>query len=192
MARTPLTSRPMDLVYFMFFAMHTSATLLVDLQVIYPPDLVPSFMKQITEYYIANYNDPLIGGVMGFFGETDRYVWFNTFIMMEAFFQLPVFIAGMIGLWKGSRSIYVLLLIYAASATTTTLPCLTVILATPITSVETAAAKLVSVTPIQRTMLLTSYVPFFVVPLFMTVDMGFRVLRLLKAGAEAEVVAKRK
>lgn len=88
--------------------------------------------------------------------------------------------------------VYVLLLTYAASAVTTTLPCLTTILATPVTAVASADPTSISVTPEQRTMLLTSYVPFLVVPLLMTVDMGFRVLGLVRAGSAAAEREKRK
>ena len=91
-----------------------------------------------------------------------------------------------------SRAIYVLLLTYAASAVTTTLPCLTTILATPVTAVASTNPASVSVTPEQRTMLLTSYVPFLVVPLLMTIDMGFRVLSLVRAGSAAAERQKRK
>jgi hypothetical protein len=105
------------------------------------------------------------------------------------------------GLWKGrkcrdssppsrilisftdSRSIYVLLLVYGASTATTTLPCLAVLLATPITSAQTIAAGIQSVTSFQRLLLLSSYVPFFLLPLFMTVDMALRVVKLVHAGA---------
>lgn len=91
-----------------------------------------------------------------------------------------------------SRTIYVLLLTYAATAVTTTLPCLTTILATPVTAVASTNPASVSVTSDQRFSLLTSYVPFLIVPLLMTVDMGFRVLGLVKAGSAAADRQKRK
>jgi len=174
--------------------MHTFATIVVDLQAIYPPHLVPSAMKDVVDYYLTTYNDPLIGGVMGFFGsaKADSFNWFQTFVMMEAFFQLPVFLLGMRGLYKDSRAIYVLLLIYAASATTTTLPCLTTILATPVTPVSSVDPNSISVTPAQRLSLLTSYVPFLVVPLLMTIDMGFRVLNMVRAASSMAEREKRK
>ncbi len=89
----------------------------------------------------------------------------------------------------GSRSIYVLLLIYAASTTTTTLPCLSVILSTPISATplnmaevaSTAKAVALTLTAEQRLLLLSSYIPFFLVPLVMTVDMASRVQSLVAA-----------
>lgn len=122
-----------------------------------------------------------------------------------------MFVIGLLGLWKGtsrhdtgeleldyngavstlgSRSIYVLLLVYAASTTTTTLPCLSVILSTPISAtplrmaeVASTTAKTVALTLTaeQRLLLLSSYIPFFLVPLVMTVDMASRVQSLVSA-----------
>lgn len=82
------------------------------------------------------------------------------------------------------------MLIYAASTTTTTLPCLAVVLATPPTSPETLAANVISITFKQRILLLSSYIPFFLIPLVMTVDMAFRVLQFIQKSIDAERVAK--
>ena len=91
-----------------------------------------------------------------------------------------------------SRAIYPILLIYAASTATTTLPCLALILSTPTTSVSTVAQGIVSITSAQRSLLLSSYVPFFLIPLGMAVDMAFRVVRLVKIGAKVEQDVKRR
>jgi hypothetical protein len=96
------------------------------------------------------------------------------------------------GQHTGSRSIYILLLIYAASTATTTLPCLAIILQTPLTSAETIAKGVVSVTPEQRMLLLTSYLPYVCIPLLMVVDMAGRVMKLVTAGVGAENIAKTK
>ena len=79
----------------------------------------------------------------------------------------------------GSSSIYPLLLIYGASTTMTVLPCLVVLLSTPITNVETIAAGIHSITPFQQLLLLSSYLPFLLIPLLMTVDMAFRLSNLV-------------
>ena len=90
----------------------------------------------------------------------------------------------------GSRSIYVLLLIYGASTATTTLPCITVVLSTPITSAETIAAGIASITVQQRLLLLTSYFPFFLIPLVIPVDMAYRILSLVRDAERASKVTK--
>ncbi|KAG1728110.1 transmembrane protein 6/97 [Suillus lakei] len=180
-----ITSRPLDLVYFAFFLVHIPATLLIDLQALYPPSLTPHFIRALPQFYVQMSNDPLIGSVLGMLGDSKPFIWFKTFLAVEVLFQLPVFVLGARGLWRDSRSIYVLLLIYAASTTTTILPCLSVLLTTPITSPQTIAEKVVSVTTFQRFLLLSSYIPFFVIPLIMTVDMASRLSKLITTGIDA-------
>ncbi|EPQ56635.1 hypothetical protein GLOTRDRAFT_60011 [Gloeophyllum trabeum ATCC 11539] len=189
--RISLKSRPLDLVYFLFFLMHIPATLLIDLQAIYPTTMVPKLIAQLPVFYVQMSGDPLIGGGMGYFGTKETYVWFKTFLFLEAIFQLPVFVLGARALYKGNRSIYPLLLIYAASTTTTTLPCLSVILTTPLVQTPSSEAlTYVTITPAQRLLLLSSYLPFFLLPLLMTVDMAMRVSSLVKAGLSAETQKK--
>ncbi|EGN96698.1 hypothetical protein SERLA73DRAFT_140397 [Serpula lacrymans var. lacrymans S7.3] len=185
-------SRPLDLVYFMFFLLHIPATLFIDLQALYPPSLVPRAISGLPQLYIRMSGDPLVGGVMGLQGQSSHFIWFKSFLVVEAFFQLPVFVLGARGLWTGSHSIYILLLIYAASTTTTTLPCLSVLLYTPITSPQTVAQGVVSISFAQRLLLLTSYLPFFFVPLVMTFDMASRVLKLANVGAAIKDAEKAK
>ena len=96
------------------------------------------------------------------------------------------------GQYTGSPSIYILLLVYAASTTMTMLPCLAIIFRTPLTSAETIAKGVVSVTPEQRMLLLTSYVPYVCIPLLMVVDMARRVVKLVTAGLGTENIAKTK
>ncbi|KAF9244673.1 transmembrane protein 6/97 [Melanogaster broomeanus] len=188
--RIPLSSRPLDLIYFTFFLIHLPASLLLDCQALYPSWLIPSFISGLPKMYTDFSADPLINGAMGHVGEASHFIWFKSFLAVEAFFQVPVFILGMRGLWKDSPSIYVLILVYAASTATTTLPCLAVLLATPVTSAQTIAAGIPSITSFQRLLLLSSYVPFFLLPLFMTVDMALRVLKLVQAGAAATAYKK--
>ncbi|KAG1842152.1 transmembrane protein 6/97 [Suillus subalutaceus] len=184
---SPITSRPLDLVYFAFFLVHIPATLLIDLQALYPPSLTPYFIRALPQLYVQMSNDPLIGNVLGMLGDSQPFVWFKTFLAVEAYdlFQLPVFVLGARGLWRDSRSIYVLLLIYAASTTTTTLPCLSVLMTTPTTSAQTITDKVVSVTTSQRFLLLSSYIPFFIIPFIMTIDMASRLSKLVMTAMDA-------
>ncbi|KAE9385932.1 hypothetical protein BT96DRAFT_960672 [Gymnopus androsaceus JB14] len=69
---------------------------------------------------------------------------------------------------KCSRSIYVLILAYGASTATTTLPCIFYILK------ENA-----KITSEQQLILLSSYIPFFLIPLMMAVDMVFRLYSIV-------------
>lgn len=129
--------------------------------------------------------------------------------MLCSVFQFPTFFLGIRGLLNGtyfipraqlaktnhaltlgSRLIYILLLIYGASTATTTLPCVAIILATPTTSPATVAQGIVSVTAAQRLLLLSSYVPFMVIPFVMAVDMAIRIAGLIKKGAALELKSK--
>ncbi|KAM5544283.1 hypothetical protein V8D89_001943 [Ganoderma adspersum] len=186
MPRTPLSCRTRDLVYFLFFAIHLPATFLIDVQALYPKAWVPSAISSLPRFYVDMSNDPLIGSAMGYFGQgqLEAYAWFRSFLLLEAFFQVPVFVIGLRGLWRGTTSIYILLLIYAASTTTTTLPCLAVILSTPVSPTPLSAG--LSVTTEQRLLLLSSYIPFFLVPLVMTFDMAFRVQKLIGSSVDAQ------
>ncbi|TCD69461.1 hypothetical protein EIP91_007587 [Steccherinum ochraceum] len=192
MAVKPLTSRPLDLLYFIFFSIHIPNTILVDCQALYPRHLVPDGISNLPKMYIDLSNDPLIGPAMGYTTAPGAFVWFKSFLLLEGLFQLPVFFLGLRGLWTGSKSIYVLLLIYAASTATTVLPCLAVLLNTPLTTSEVAAADPSAITPSQRLLLLSSYIPFLLIPLLMTVDMAFRVLSLMRAGLAAQENVKRR
>ncbi|KDR80626.1 hypothetical protein GALMADRAFT_240968 [Galerina marginata CBS 339.88] len=185
-AQLPLTARPLDLLYFLFFAMHLPASLIIDLQYIYPPQLVPGFLRGLLDMYIDMSRDPLIGGVHGAFGDSGHLMWFKTFLVLEAVFQIPVFVLGLRGLYKGSQSIYPLLVLYGASSATTTLACITAVLQTPELTDIALSRGVAAVTSQQRLMLLSSYVPFFLVPLIMAADMAFRVSTLVRKGIKME------
>ncbi|KAF5391811.1 hypothetical protein D9757_001850 [Collybiopsis confluens] len=172
-AAVPLTSRPLDFVYFCFFLSHIPASLLLDFQILYPAQYVPSFLLDLRNWYIQFSADPLISGAARGAGEL---VWFRCFAWLELLFQFPVFLLGMKGLWNNSRSIYVLLLAYGASTATTTLPCILYIL-----------KEKSQVTEAQLLILLSSYIPFFLIPLTMAVDMTFRVhSKMLSSNGKAK------
>jgi hypothetical protein len=95
-----------------------------------------------------------------------------------------VFVAE--GYDTGSRSIYLLLLIYGASTVTTLLPCLTVLFTTPATAATVTEKKVLSLSDIQRLTLLSSYIPFLLIPLTMTLDMAQRIYGLMQAGMRAQ------
>ncbi|KAJ3720603.1 transmembrane protein 6/97 [Lentinula raphanica] len=169
MARVPLTSRPLDLVYFCFFLNHIPASILLDFQKFYPKAYVPSVILGFRQWWIDVSADPLVAAAAR--GDNllnGELVWFGCFAWLELLFQFPVFFLGMKGLWNGSRSIYVLMLAYGASTATTVLPCIVYFF-----------QEHPNMTSAHRLMLLSSYVPFFVVPLIMTIDMGLRLYRIV-------------
>ena len=107
--------------------LHVPITLSLDLHsLVTLPAWVPlvDVAQSTLVSYVNNIQDPLVGGVMGLLDVTpgvDHYVWFRTFVAVEMcvfskvysrrhtarmlilsdrFFQLPVFILGMRGLWN--------------------------------------------------------------------------------------------
>ncbi|TFK87630.1 hypothetical protein K466DRAFT_522106 [Polyporus arcularius HHB13444] len=184
--RVPLAKRPRDLAYFFFFLIHIPTTLLVDAQPLYP-QWVSSFISSLPKYYVDMSNDPLLGSALGYYGEARRqvYNWFRWYLIMEVVFQLPVFLIALRGLWRGSTSIYLLLLIYGASTATTTLACIADVVATPVTPTPTRT-PIVTITSEQQLLLLSSYIPFFLVPFIIAIDMAFRLHKLVNVRAKTD------
>ncbi|BGP15769.1 hypothetical protein JCM10213v2_003758 [Rhodosporidiobolus nylandii] len=140
-----LSARARDWVYFAFLAVHLPATLLVDV--------------------FAAKDDPLLTNA-----NAPLFAWFQAFIILEILFQVPVFFAGMRGLWKHNPAIYPLLAVYGASSATTTFACLATVLTMP------------GIPQPHLVKLLASYVPFLLVPLAMAVDYTLRLTRLAQGG----------
>jgi EXPERA (EXPanded EBP superfamily) len=91
-----------------------------------------------------------------------------------------------------SPAIYGLLAFYGASTATTTLACIAMIIDVPTTSAATFAQNVVSITSEQRVLLLCSYVPFFIIPLCIGVDMALRLHKLASAGIRVLESSKEK
>ncbi|KAF9054496.1 transmembrane protein 6/97 [Panaeolus papilionaceus] len=184
----PLTQRPLDLLYYGFFASHLCASLLLDCQAIYPKRFVPTILVEANKLYMSMTRDPLIGGVFGVYGREfyQHTLWFRMFLYLEIFFQVPVFVIGMCQLGKGAKSVYPLLLAYGAQSATTTFACLAVLLTTPTTTPELLASNTPSLDAFQRQLLVGSYFAFFAVPLLMAVDMTCRIKRLIQKALKSE------
>ncbi|KAL5512954.1 hypothetical protein ACEPAH_3352 [Sanghuangporus vaninii] len=199
--RLPLTSRPLDLIYFLFFLIHIPVTLLLDIQALYPHQYVPEQLRSLINWYLQWSADPVMAGVFGLNGPPALWVWFKSFLILEAIFQLPVFLVCIQALWKDSRTSYPLLLIYSASSATTTIACIATVLRTPISSTPVPATLLtpfsdlpksalgttgLTITPEQRTAVLSGYIPFLLVQVLMCVDIAVRVAGLVAAGLRAQ------
>ncbi|KAJ1306872.1 hypothetical protein OPQ81_007857 [Rhizoctonia solani] len=166
-----LKKRPLDFLYLVYFAIHIPPTVLMDLQVVLPQ----------------------VAGAMGLHGVPTQFTWFYTFLVLEELFQLPLFILGIYMLRKNSPYTPILLAVYGSHVTTTMAPVLATFLATPSTG-SSASEKVVrfsSLNSSQLSMLLSSYIPFLVIPLLMAIDgtrrlvqQVNRVQRLEKANKE--------
>ena len=96
-SRTPLTSRPLDLTYFIYVATHIPITIGLDCQALYPPNWIPKPLVALNNYYITEFKDPLISNA-------SNLVWFKSFIYCEAILQLPFFFWALRGLYYSKKS----------------------------------------------------------------------------------------
>jgi hypothetical protein len=96
------TNRPMDLFYFIFFIWHIPISLCVDFQSIYPPFIMQYLastpLPAFIEWYKVWSRDPIIIGASSGGWEWD---WIRGFMWVEAGFQMPCWIIGAWGLWRG-------------------------------------------------------------------------------------------
>ena len=60
---------------------HIPATVLLDVQAIYPQHLVPKILRDASEWYISFSGDPLIDGA---FHGGQEFNWFRAFLYLEA------------------------------------------------------------------------------------------------------------
>ncbi|TFK26204.1 hypothetical protein FA15DRAFT_616240 [Coprinopsis marcescibilis] len=187
--------RPLDFLYVVFFLIHVPATLLLDMQSIYPKWLIPedSPFRILNELYVNMTHDPVIGGVTGLFGKEalESTFWVSCFMHLELLIQLPTFLYGAHHLYHNTdlHILYPLLTIYGASTATTTLPCLVLVLKThsaeSVVGSKVALDIATALTDGQRWLLLASYIPFLLIPLGMAVDMAFRTSAFIKKGLKA-------
>ncbi|WVQ75387.1 hypothetical protein IAR50_005007 [Cryptococcus sp. DSM 104548] len=164
-----LSGRKLDSVWFAFCIFHLPISILLDCQSLYPPSLVPAFLRKFMLWSAAMTRDPILLSA-----DRPEFGWLRCFFWLEAFFQIPCFAIGAWGLWNDDKRVYPLLIAYGASTATTLLPCLQAILYPSPTSIiqpPHTTAEIVS--------LLSEYVPFLVIPLAMAVDMGWRVVSML-------------
>ncbi|GAA5830786.1 hypothetical protein JCM11251_001074 [Rhodosporidiobolus azoricus] len=159
-----LAARTRDWIYFAFLLVHIPATLLVDIQALFFAEHVsPEWLRRA--FVFAAKDDPLLTNATA-----PLFAWFQSFIILEVVFQIPVFFVGVRGLWKHSPSIYPLLAVYGASSATTTFACVATVLTMP------------GISQPHLIKLLASYVPFLLVPLFMSIDYTMRLTRLVQGG----------
>ncbi|KAL0247573.1 hypothetical protein I308_103645 [Cryptococcus tetragattii IND107] len=163
------SGRSLDKLWFAFFAFHLPISLLLDLQYLYPPSLLPSALKSFLLWSINLTRDPILLGVVN---NDPTFGWLKCFSWLEAGFQVPCFVVGLWGLWNNDKRVYPVILAYGASTATTLLPCLHTILTTKATPPHSTA---------EIANLLAEYVPFLLLPLGMAVDMSWRIIKIISA-----------
>ena len=91
-APRPLSSRPVDAVYTVWFAVHLVIIFCVDLTVLYPTWLKPAPLIALREWQVATYNDRFF---------IHPPAWFLSLVWMEALYHVPISIWAIGALVKG-------------------------------------------------------------------------------------------
>lgn len=94
MTKKGLLSRPLDLIYFVYFASHIPVTLAIDLQTLLPAHWIPKALANTLSFYKNTFKDP-------FMGSAEPLYWFRSFLVCELILQLPFFFYACYGLVKG-------------------------------------------------------------------------------------------
>ncbi|KAI8074569.1 transmembrane protein 6/97 [Gongronella butleri] len=157
---TSLLQRPLDLVYFIYFATHIPVTVLIDFQVFYPAHWVPQVLKDALLMFANDYKDP-------FMGSSEPVYWYLSFIYAEALFQFAFFFVACKGLWQ---------VVYGAHVATTVWPTLFEVLLNPVHALSQQ----------ERFTLVGFYLPYFILPLIMLIDSYRRVSKALAAKHKEE------
>lgn len=94
-----LTSRPLDLLYAGFLALHIPPSFLLDAQAVLPTRLFPGRLQTFLANYIATSKDPLLSNI-----QQPHFAWLRAYMWCEISLQVPVFVSGPIALYKGEHS----------------------------------------------------------------------------------------
>ncbi|EXX71258.1 hypothetical protein RhiirA5_272897 [Rhizophagus irregularis] len=156
---TSITSRPLDLIFFVYFVTHIFPTIFLDSYLVLSP-LAPNFLKSINQWYTENFNDPFF---------VNSPIWFKGFAHIEFLIHLPFFFYVSIGLWKDTATIRLPMLIYSSHVTTTTFTCL----------VELLFNEHGGLTNSQRNLLIFFYFPYFLIPLVCMIN-SFNRIRMVE------------
>ncbi|CDS06816.1 hypothetical protein LRAMOSA09341 [Lichtheimia ramosa] len=160
-AQKSLLSRPLDLVFFGYFASHIPVTVLIDMQPFYPQHLIPQVLKDVAADYVNTYKDPLVGSPV-------PLPWFESFLGCEVLFQLPFFFLAVYGLWKDAQFVRLPLIVYGSHVVTTVIPCLAEVL-----------FGSSSLTFDERLTISGFYLPYLIIPLMILIDSYRRVSAIL-------------
>ncbi|KAI8985112.1 transmembrane protein 6/97 [Pilobolus umbonatus] len=159
-----ILSRPLDLIFVIYFITHIPPTLLLDFQALYPSDWVPQSIKDLLSLYIQTYRDPLVGSPVTLY-------WFKSFIICEALFQFPFFIIASIYLIKDNRDCYDTDIspVYGSHVATTVIASLA----------EVMFNDKYGLTVNEQYVLCGFYIPYLIIPILMVIDSSYRINRLI-------------
>ncbi|PVF96153.1 hypothetical protein CPB86DRAFT_787299 [Serendipita vermifera] len=196
----PLTQRPLDLLYYVFFAVHFVCSITIDCLPLWPEQLyslpglkqIHAGLHWVVKDYTQKSNDPFMLATHKLVQREWEFAFLNWFMIMEIFFWLPAFVIGMIGLQRDSKAVYPFLLAYSTAALITTSTVAWITLKAPSASDPSLdpVSKFYALTDEGRNTILGPLIPFLIIPIIMFVDMMSRVTNLVNAGIKAQAAQK--
>ena len=88
----PLSARPLDAIYIVWFALHLLVMFNVDLVPSYPPSLTPQYLLDLRQWYIETHHDRFF---------VDPPAWFSLFMWMELIYHVPLSLWAIPALMRG-------------------------------------------------------------------------------------------
>ncbi|XP_051535831.1 sigma intracellular receptor 2 [Myxocyprinus asiaticus] len=153
--------RVLEIVYFIYFASHIPITVLIDFQAILPEHVYPPALKNVLQWYAAEFKDPMM---------MDPPVWFRSFVFCEALVQLPFFpVAAYAFLKGGCKWIRTPAIVYSVHVATTLVPILGHILFYNFPQVPHPGPQTLH----ERLTLVSIYAPYLIIPIMILLTMLF-------------------
>eukprot|EP01018_Ginkgo_biloba_P009917 Gb_21326 [translate_table: standard] len=100
----------LDIILLLFFFFMSVNILLIDAQVVVPPQMIPEILRDLMNWYVKKYGDYLI---------TDKPPFFVGLVLVEVFVQWPLAIASIYGILTGKRWVRTTCLVYGVCTATT-------------------------------------------------------------------------
>ncbi|PVF94938.1 hypothetical protein CPB86DRAFT_712262 [Serendipita vermifera] len=179
--------RPVDLIYFIYFMIHLTATVLVDLAPLYPAGIIPGVVDQFIKNYRQTSNDPWMYATWDMVDRPFEWIWMKFFMYMEIFIQFPTFTLGGLALLRDDKRFYPLLLIYGVHGSITAAAHLFTVLGAPSQNDPNIDPNLrqFAMTDKQRMDVAVPFLMFLGIPLVMIFDTSIRMLNLMRPGIAA-------
>ncbi|XP_054768729.1 sigma intracellular receptor 2-like [Lytechinus pictus] len=154
-------TRFLELLFFVYFAVHIPVSILFDSQAIFPRQWYPDFLVTPKLEYTTQYKDVLFA---------ELPIWYKSFIYVEIFIQFPFFFVAAYAFYKGNcKWIRIPAIVYGAHTATTVIPIVAEIFFNDFANTTTPAPSTFQ----ERATLVGIYAPFLVVPFILLFTMLF-------------------
>lgn len=84
-----------DTLFILYFLVHIPITVLIDSQLFLPSQWFPLALKQMLHQYAVDYGDVVV--------MEPQLLWMRAFVGCEIFYQLPLMIVILYGLWNRKK-----------------------------------------------------------------------------------------